>query len=222
MSDLALGSAWLGILVCGLAGAVVVRSLGLASTYVRDLLHIGAGVWVLGWPLWHGPAIPIAISLSTAIGVALVPLLARRVALADRLEHAVTGDDEHWGGLVLYTIAFAALTAIAMFGDPFPAAAGLFALSIGDGIGGLAGRKLGRHGYRAPGGKRKSLEGSLVVALGTCAGVLLAGALFHHAIGVPIAIGLGVLAAVVEGISPRGTDNLTTPLAIWAMASLVT
>jgi len=221
MTDFMLGTTWLAVLGAALAGALVLRTLGVAATYVRDALHIGAGIWVLGWPLWHGIAIPIAIVVATAIVIALVPTLARHVRIADRVERAVTGGDEQWGGLILYTIAYAIFTAIGLVADPFPAAAGLLALSLGDGIGGAVGRALGDHHYRAPGAKQKSIEGSIVVMLGATAGALIAAQLFGAPLHLGGAVIIGLVAALAEAFSPSGTDNLVLPIAVFIAATLV-
>ena len=222
MSDLALAGGWLVVLAVGLGACVVAHALGLASTYVRDALHVGAGIWIVGWPWWHGGALPIAIVASVAIATFALPLVASHVELAARLVRSVTNGDERWTGLVHYTLAYAVLTAVGFAGAPFPAAAALLSLSLGDGIGGLAGRALGRHHYRAPGGKQKSLEGSVVVALGAMLGIAFAAHLFAASISLPRIIVLGVVAAGVEALSPRGTDNLLVPAVVWTAAFLVT
>ena len=222
MTDLAFGVVWVGVLAGACATALVIRALGLASTYVRDLLHVGAGVWVLGWPWWHGVAVPIAIVLAVALAIALVPAAARHVHIAERFRSAVTNGDEHWGGLVLYTISYAIFTIIGVALDPFAAGAALLALSLGDGIGGAVGRALGDHPYRAPGGKQKSVEGSLVVMLGATCGALIAGLVFGQPLGVTSAFALGAVAAVVEAFSPRGTDNLLIPAAVYIAAHFFT
>jgi dolichol kinase len=139
-----------------------------------------------------------------------------------RLERSVTGDDERWNGLVLYTAAYAVFTAVAMAGDAFRAGAALLAVSLGDGIGGAIGRAFGTHHYRAPGGKQKSFEGSLVVGLGAVAGTLVAAELAGEAASIPLVFVIGVVAACAEGISPRGTDNLVIPAAVYTTAHLVT
>ena len=221
MTDLALAAGWLGVLALGLGGCVALRALGVAATYVRDLLHIGTGIWVLGWPLWHAPTLPVAIVVATATAVALVPTLAPHQRWLARVEHSVTGDDEHWRGLQLYTLAYALLTTAAVW-RPLPAAAALLALSLGDGLGGAVGRRFGRHPFQAPGGKPKSVEGSLVVALGATAGVLVAAWRVGVPVGPATAVGLGVVAAVAEALAPRGTDNVILPGAVWATALLVT
>jgi dolichol kinase len=222
MSDVMIATTWLAILTAGIGAALVLRAFGVASTYIRDFLHVGAGIWVLGWPWWHGPAIPIAIVTVAACGIVAVPTLAKRVRVAERFRRSVTNRDERWGGLVLYTIAYAIFTTIGLVIDPFAAAAALLALSFGDGIGGAVGRALGEHHYRAPGGKQKSLEGSCVVAIAATCGALLAAWLFGVALPFSTAVVLGIVAAIVEAASPRGTDNLLIPATVFVAARLLT
>jgi dolichol kinase len=221
VSDLPVAALWLAVLGAGVGTAIVLRAFRVPSTYIRDLLHIGAGVWVLGWPWWHGEALPIAIALAVACAIVVVPTLAARVGIADRFHRSVTNGDERWGGLVLYTIAYAIFTTIGVLIDPFAAGAALLALSLGDGIGGAVGRALGEHHYRAPGGKRKSLEGSFVVLLAATAGALVAALVFHVALPFHVALALGLVAAVTEAASPRGTDNLLIPAAVYVAAQLL-
>jgi phytol kinase len=221
MTDLAWTGLWLAILGGGVGAAMIVRALGLPTIYVRDLLHVGAGVWVLGWTAWNGVLAPVAIVAAAVVGLALVPALASRIRLVARFEHAVSNGDETWRGLVLYGYAFLLLTAIGLVTDPFPAAAGLLALSLGDGIGGAVGRAFGGHTYATPWGKRKSLEGSIAVGLAAAAGVQLAAYLFDADPGAAAIAALGALAAVVEAIAPRSGDNLLVPTAVWAAATLI-
>lgn len=221
MSDVALAGLWLAVLGGGIGAVIVLRALGVRSTYLRDLLHIGAGVWVLGWPRWSGGAVPVAITLAALCAMLAVPVLAPRVHLVDRFRRSVTGGDEHWGGLVLYTLAYATFTTLAILGPTFPAAAALLALSLGDGIGGAVGRAAGRHHFAAPGGKTKSLEGSLVVVGGAAVGAVIAALVVGAPISLLVALALGVVAAVTEALSPRGTDNLLLPIAVYAAARLL-
>jgi dolichol kinase len=216
VTDLLWGAAWCAALAGGVLVCVALKRAGVATTHVRDLLHVGAGVWVLGWPCFRAPAVPLAIVGVAAAATALVPLAARRLPAAARLRDALSGGDERWGGLTAYTVAFAGMTALAFFHAPFPAGAALLALALGDGIGGLVGRRLGRVGYRLPWAKPKSLEGSLTVAVLAAAGALAAAAWFDAPLGVGRAALAGVVAAVVEGASPRASDNLLVPAAVWA------
>ncbi|HEU5059168.1 MAG TPA: hypothetical protein VFU21_21695 [Kofleriaceae bacterium] len=220
MSDLALALVWSGVLGAGIAGAVVLRHLGLAATHVRDLLHVGAGIWVIGWRWWDGALIPLAIVSAVALVVADVPRLRRRHRAAARLHDAVTGGEERWGGLILYTISYAVFTAVGLVGDPVPAAAALLALSLGDGIGGAVGQRFGRHRFRAPGGKWKSLEGSAAVAVMAMAGAALASAWLGGSLGTARILCAGLVAATAEVAAPRGTDNVLVPASVWLALTL--
>lgn len=114
-------------------------------------------------------------------------------------------------------LAYAAFTTAGLLGDPFPAGAGLLALSLGDGLGGLAGRQGGRAGYSPPWGRRKTWLGSAVVAAMAALAVAIAAAWFGRSPGPgPVAAG-ALAAALAEGLSPPSADNLTVPLATWAV-----
>lgn len=218
MIDLMMCTAALAILGAALAFAIALRAFGIAATYVRDFLHIGAGIWVIGWPYWQHAAIPIGIVTVTAIATALMPGLAPRSSFARHIVGSVTNGDEHWDGLVLYTVAFALFTSVGLTGDPFPAGAALLALSLGDGLGGAAGRTFGAHYFRAPGGKWKSFEGSAVVLLGGLGGAVIAAVVFGASLGIAGALVIGVVAALAEAASPRGSDNLFVPVAVYVAA----
>jgi dolichol kinase len=222
MMDIVLAGMWLGILAVGIAACIALRALGVASTYVRDMLHIGAGVWILGWPYWDGAVLPVAIVTCVAIATAMLPLLASRHEIAARIVHSVTNGDEHWTGLVHYTAAYATFTALAMASQPFPAAAALLGLSLGDGIGGAVGRRFGMHRYQMPSAKSKSHEGSFAVFAAATAGAWIAAQLFDVDATTGLVISLGLVASCAEAFAPRGTDNLLIPIAVWTAATLLT
>jgi dolichol kinase len=214
-ADAALGGLWLVVLLVGLGIAVALRRAGLASTYVRDLVHVGAGVWVLGWPLWRGALVPVAIPAAATVGAVLASR-ARRGLLA-RVRGAMTGRDERWSGVALYVASYAAFTALGFGVSPFPAGGALLALSLGDGIGGAVGRKYGRTLFAAPGGKTKSLEGTATVAAMSAVGVALAALALGAPLRAGVVAGAGVVAAIAEAIAPRGTDNAVLPAAVWIL-----
>ncbi len=217
MSDPLLALLWLGALGAGVGACVLLHRCGLPSTYARDLLHIGAGSWVLGWPAWERPAWPLAITAAVAVAVLLAP----RLPVARPLVGTFTDGDERWGGLVLYTVAYALGTAAAFLHTPAPAALALLSLSLGDGLGGLVGRRFGRLRYRVPGGKTKTLEGSVTVALGAGLAAAIVTSWYQTLPGpdgIPEAC---AVAAIAEALAPRGTDNLLVPLAVWAWLLLI-
>ncbi|MEZ4226101.1 MAG: hypothetical protein R3B13_34465 [Polyangiaceae bacterium] len=212
----------LTVLVSGVGGCVLLHHWGLAATYVRDLLHVGTGVWVLSWPWFSSTYVPVAIVVGAALLTNFVPLLSRTSPAVRRVHDAFTSSDEHWRGLSLYTLAYAALTSLGFVRGAFPAGAGLLALSLGDGVGGLLGRRFGRRRYRVAGGKEKSIEGSVAVAVFASAGVALAAWRFDQALSLSKLLLLGVVAAGVEALSPRSSDNVTVPTAVWAFAEVTT
>ena len=214
MSDPGGALLWAGILAGGLLVCALLRRAKVPVTYIRDLLHVGAGIWVMGWFAWQEPIVPIAITLVAVLVVASIPMAARRVRLFAAVRDSVSDGDERWSGLVFYTLSFAAFTALGFYGDRTAAASALWALSLGDGIGGALGRIYGTHHFTVPGGKKKSLEGSAAVALFAALGALAAG-WWTHAPAHPVAVGL--TAAIVEALSPRATDNLLIPAAVYAV-----
>jgi phytol kinase len=100
---------------------------------------------------------------------------------------------------------------------PVVVAVGMLPLAYGDGLGAVIGRKYGRHPYKII--DKKSLEGSLAVFLGTAA-ALVVGMVYY---GIPLydaawmSAAIGVVIMVVEGVAPKGLDNLAIPLSAVAM-----
>lgn len=219
-SDLAQLGVWLGILAAGLLVCVALRRAGLATTYVRDLLHVGAGVWVFGLRLWHGSLAPLAITAAAPLALAAVPWAAARARPLARFRDAVSDGDERFSGLVLYAASFAIFTALARLDRPVPAAAALLALALGDGLGGLVGRRFGRTRFRVPGAKQKSLEGSAAVALFAAVAIVVVARWHGAGVGAPAVVVAALAAAVVEAIAPRASDNVLLPAAVWGALRL--
>jgi phytol kinase len=214
-----LAVSWLAVLAAGFALCVGLRAMGTPRTSVRDLLHVGAGFWPLGWPLWKSAAVPIAVAAAGFAATLAVPLAARRFRTAARLRDSVSGLDEQWSGLVLYAASAAVLTCAGMLADPFAAAAGLLALALGDGVGGAVGRRFGRWRFVIPFAKAKTLEGSAAVAVFAALGVAAAAARFDAHVTFPWILAAAAAAAVAEALSPRATDNVFVPAAVWALLS---
>jgi len=221
MSDGAQALLWTFILIFGVLFCVALSKAGVAATYVRDLLHVGAGSWVFGLPYWHSATVPVAISVVATVALFLVPWLAPSVSFLRRIEQSVSSADERWTGLVLYALSFAAMTFFAFRSPPFPAAAALLALALGDGIGGAVGLRFGRHFFTVPGGKRKSFEGAAAVAIAAGFGAWLASTYFAAGASAAVLIGIGAVASIAEAAAPRASDNLLVPAAVFLFASAV-
>ena len=221
MTDLTLALLWTGVLAAGLALTLLASARGLPASHARDLLHIGAGVWVLGWPWWDGLLAPLTLVAGAALMLGAVPLAAPHLRVAARFRGAVARGDERFAGLIVYTLSFAVMTWAGLTGDPFPAAAALLALAVGDGIGGLIGRHWGRRLHQVPWGKPKSVEGSIAVAVFAAVGCAAAAAWFDAGIAARHVVALGIVGAGAEALAPRGADNALVPVAVWAAAELL-
>lgn len=215
MIDVGLLAAWVGLLAVAAGFCIAARRAGVESTYLRDLIHVGAGLWALGWPLWRYPLAPIGLGLAGAAATFAVPQFAGRGAMLGRFRDSISDAKEHWSGVRLYALSFAAGTVLGFSMDPMPAAAALLSLALGDGLGGLIGRRYGRHGFRTPGAKRKTLEGTAAVALFSAVGVALAMLRFGAPLAILPIVAAAAAAALAEALAPEGTDNLFVPASVW-------
>ena len=215
MSDWTLLGTWVALVALAGAFCIAARRAGVGLTYLRDLVHVGAGAWPLGWPLWTGPLLPIGLSLAGAAATFAVPSLASRAPVFGRFRDSISDATERWNGVRLYGVSFAIGTIAGFALSPLPAAAALLCLALGDGLGGLIGRRYGRHSFMAPGAKPKSLEGTAGVAVFSALAVILAMLRFGTPLSpLPVAAA-AVAAALAEAFAPEGTDNLFVPVSVW-------
>ncbi len=222
MKDLLLAAGWAAALAGGWGGVVLLKGAGVPRTYARDILHVGAGVWVAGWPEWTGWPVPVLIAWTAAAALALLPFAASRVRFLRRVVESVSGEDERWTGILTYGGSFATLTTLALAaGFLLPAAFAAAALSLGDGLGGLVGRRFGRIRYRLPWSKAKTVEGTLAVAVFSAVGIVLA----TWAVSAPLrlipSVVLGGVSATAEALAPRAWDNFWVPAAVFAAALMM-
>jgi len=118
----------------------------------------------------------------------------------------------HGMGLVYYAITWTIL-AYLFFDDMVVIAIGIFAMSFGDGFASIIGIKYGKRKYSIL-GDQKSYMGSIAMLAFTF--IMMIVALLFYEITITINISITLLfiafvAAVVEGLTPKGLDNLTVP-----------
>jgi phytol kinase len=204
------------------------RAVGVRRDWTRKLVHIGAGMWVFGvlalFDTWQLGVLPFATFIAGNY-------LFYRYQLFDAMDEA---------GGTLGTVYFAVAMTL-LFGllwrpagptDRAPyAVAGAMALTWGDALAALVGRRFGRRHYRLWGDQR-SLEGSAAMFAASGATMFLALALLPGSALCPAATplhpGRTLLAALLgagaatlaEAISPHGTDNLSVPLVAAGVALL--
>lgn len=227
MKDLYLTLLWLGVLGGGAALCVLVRGKGLRATYVRDLLHIGTGLWVFGLPFWEKPTAPVIMVGAAFLAVLSMPFLRNRVPTLGSFYSSVSDEEERWSGIVVYVFSFALFTVLGFHLDRlFAAACAMGSLAVGDGLGGLLGSGLGRRRYRLPWAKEKSYLGSLAVALGSLAAILIMACWFRYVADLPIAFRWGhfaasaFLASAAEAVSPLASDNFFLPATVFLYLAL--
>jgi len=118
----------------------------------------------------------------------------------------------HGLGLVYYAIAWTIL-AYFFFDHTEIIAIGILAMSYGDGFASVIGVKFGEHKYKIF-NDQKSFEGSIAMFIFTL--ILFVIALVYYEISFTFTmfiylVGISIVAAFVEGCTPKGLDNLSVP-----------
>lgn len=189
------------------------------STIGRDILHIGIGF----------PGIFVWFLYDTKIGALIPPLFATILLIffPKTLKQSFSKQKERHFGLILYCISVTILTGV-YWQNPFRnvswiGAAAFTTLALGDGLGGLIGQRFGKHTYKIPWVKEKSIEGSLAVGFGAGFGISFAQIVFRATSTLnPILILFGaILAITLEAFSPKHSDNICLPFGIAIFYSLL-
>ena len=127
-------------------------------------------------------------------------------------------------GLCLFYYAISwTILAFVFFDQPYVIAVGIVAMSYGDGFASLIGRKYGKHEYNIF-GDTKTIEGSIAMFLTLIITLWIALSYYVVVIGYPSSIAniwiivlVSFVATVVEGITPKGLDNLSSCFAAVAI-----
>lgn len=215
----------IGLLVCAEA---LHRFGGIHADYTRKIIHIGAGMWVFGivalFDRWEVGIIPFA----TFIGVNFLLYRYRLVRAMDNAESSPG---------TVYFAAVITLLFLLLWRPQGPvdrgvaAIAGIMAMTWGDALAALVGKRFGRHKYTV-GHSTRTLEGSAVMFGVSAAVILLTALLLPGSEWAPFApaanLSRALLAAfvgaaaatLVEAVSPHGADNLSVPLTAALVAYL--
>lgn len=193
------------IFVYGYVAILLIISEKLLSkypTFSRKFVHIMVGNVLFILPLF---TTRFAMTfLAAAPFILLTFLMSPKSPI--KLDHKVSTSG-HGLGLVYYAISWTVL-AFFFFDQPWIIAVGIAAMSYGDGLASLIGQKYGKHKYNIL-GDAKSIEGSLAmffVLIFSLAGVLL---YYGQPINALTVVMVSLVATLLEGITPKGLDNLT-------------
>jgi phytol kinase len=192
----------------------------LPSELTRKFIHIGAGMWVFGILLlfdsWQIGIIPF----TTFIGINFLLYRYRIIAAMDT--------EDSSPGTIYFAISVTLLFLLFWRpGTPVDnvpiAVAGVMAMTWGDALAALIGKRFGKHKYQI-GQSVRSWEGSLAMFIATTIAIFLVlfllpgSALAQNAVpfdiakAILVALVTGTSATLAEAISPHGTDNLSVPI----------
>ena len=172
----------------------------------RKIVHIGTGpVIPLAW--WIGIPTNLAITVSIIITISLT--INHRLRLIPAMEDV----NRQSYGTIAYGLS---ITYLLIFLWPEHAAAvsaGVLVMSFGDGFAGLIGPKL-RSAHWMIFGQRKSIAGTLTMALVGLIVLVLISTISGAFINPLLLIAIACLACILEQIGPWGIDNLTVPIGV--------
>jgi phytol kinase len=186
----------------------------------RKVIHIGAGMWVFGVLLlfnrWEIGIIPFA----TFIGLNYLFYRYRIIGAMD--------SEDSSPGTVYFAISVTLLFGLLWRPDgPVDSApiavAGIMAMTWGDALAALIGKRFGQHKYQV-GNSVRSWEGSAAMFVASTIAIFLVLLLLPGSSLSPLArpfnLGWAFFTAIItatfatlaEAVSPHGTDNLSVPL----------
>ncbi len=198
-----LAAAVLALLVGGIG--LLARRFAWEPEAARKASHVAVGTACLALPWLFADVAPVlalaAVAFTGLIALRAVPWLRARFGCAlHGIARVSYGEFAFVGGV--------ALAFVLAHGDKPAYVAALLALTFGDAVAALVGRRFGRHPY-VIGRARKSLEGSaafFVVALLVCA-------VFPRAESVAAVAAFALATTLAEALAGDGFDNAAIPLA---------
>jgi len=207
--------------VYGYVAAVVALSWALRNRIrnARKLVHVLTGGIVFFWWMFDSAIVMAGLAALPFIPILLLATPKSPVKFLRDGPLGAQSSEGHPYGLVMYAISWT-LIAYLLYEDLFAASVAIAAMSFGDGMGEVIGRRFGRRKYAA----NRTLEGSGAVFLATFASVMVLSWFYFSVIGystsaqpvlVPLfAASVALIVTLLEGLTPGSIDNLVIPLVI--------
>ncbi len=185
----------------------------------RKILHILVGGIVFFW--WSFDSRLVMAGLAALPFIPLLLLASPRspISFLKNSPLGARSSEGHPYGLVFYAISWTTI-AYLLFDDLYAASIAIAAMSFGDGMGELVGRRFGRWTYRP----NRTVEGSAAVFLATALSTLVLTWFYFGAVGytgstipamvLPFSLAIAGLVTFLEAVSPGSIDNLVIPLVV--------
>jgi phytol kinase len=172
-------------------------------TLSRKFLHIMVGNILFLLPLFTSRFIITFLVAAPFIVLTFFMSPYSPIKLGDRISSS-----GHGLGLVYYAISWTVL-AFFFFNQPWIIAVGIAAMSYGDGMAALVGRRYGKNKYKIL-GDVKSFEGSIGMFITLILSLTIVLYYYHVPTSTFITIPIiALVATIFEGITPKGLDNIT-------------
>ncbi|MCJ7463199.1 MAG: phosphatidate cytidylyltransferase [Thermoplasmata archaeon] len=185
----------------------------------RKLVHILTGGIIFFWWSFDSRLVMAGLAAFPFVPLLLLATPKSPVGFLRRSPLGARSSEGHEYGLVMYAISWTVI-AYFLFGDLVAASIAIAAMSFGDGMGDLVGRRFGRLRYMP----HRTLEGSLAVFIATMLGIIAINWFYFGVVGYtggtgpellfPFALAVGGFVACLEAMTPGSVDNLVIPLVV--------
>jgi dolichol kinase len=208
-----------------LAAAILVGLLATRLSNPRKVMHVLTGGIVFFWWAFDTRAVMAGLAAFPFVVVLLLSTSKSPVGTLRRSYLGARTDEGHTYGLVMYAVSWT-IIAYAMFDHILAASIAIAAMSFGDGMGGLVGRRFGKTEYM----HNRTVEGTLAVFGAMVLSVVLLVWFYCDVIGAAsirpddtllFALAVGAFVSCLEAVSPGKIDNLVVPLTTGAYLALL-
>ncbi|OGS42001.1 MAG: hypothetical protein A3K67_06160 [Euryarchaeota archaeon RBG_16_62_10] len=218
----------------GLAGVYGYVSMVVAASWAlkdrvrnpRKIVHIATGGIVLFWWTFDSGAVMAGLAALPFVPLLLLASPGSPVTWLRSSPLGARSSEGHPHGLVLYAVSWTIL-AYFLFEDLFAASVAIAAMSFGDGMGEVVGKRYGRRQYM----EDRTVEGSLAVFVATAVSVIALAWFYFDLIGysggtvpalIPLfAVSVSGFVACLEAVTPGAIDNLVIPLAVGGLLHIM-
>ena len=185
----------------------------------RKLVHILTGGIIFFWWSFDSRLVMAGLAAFPFVPLLLLATPKSPVGFLRRSPLGARSSEGHTYGLVMYAISWTVI-AYFLFGDLVAASIAIVAMSFGDGMGELVGKRFGRLRYMP----HRTLEGSLAVFFATMLGIIVISWFYFGVVGYtggtapellyPFALAVAGFVAFLEAVTPGSVDNLVIPLVV--------